>query len=233
MGISIDSIRILDPSDSKSEPLVARFGDWPVYAVRARQSGDRYALGVIRKATMELLTVAEQNGHSRILAQLLAAGGRLADQNVRPHLRRSYPAHFSLIQMVWAYAGWHDSANKQNPPQLSIYIVDPSVYMEVSSGRLDILELLNAPTNLRFWAEINWPSGRVEHYLVDASYNETVRLIAEQVDIPRQNWVIEVIPPMREDQKVFELSDPYVWDDSILWLGITPGGTVRFRQACS
>lgn len=234
MGLSTRSLELVESPTPGLEPMVARFGDQPVYAVRARLDGDRYSADVIGVALMELLSVAERNGHKRILTQLLAAGGSTGDMTVPVYRRRPFPARFALTQMVWAYPTWLEQRKKRSaPPQLSVHIVDPSIYMELASGRLDVLELLTAPADLRFWVEIIWPGGTVEHHVADLSYTYVVRHITSLFNIPLQGWEIEVIPPAREDRDVFKLSDPNVSDDWIVRLGVVPGSTMRFRRASS
>jgi hypothetical protein len=66
--------------------------------------------------------------------------------------------------------------------------------------------------------------------LIDAAFNTTASLFLTELNIPKQGWEIEVLPPASADQARFRLRDDE-WSD--LWLveiGISPGCTVRFRR---
>ena len=209
---------------------IGRFKNRPVYAVRARENGDTYSLNAIAAATMDLLDLGAQQGYKCILSQLLAAGGTSSDKEYRAYRIRPFPERFSLVQMISAYGRWRLDHDKKSSPQLSIYLPQPEVYLEISSGRFDVLELLTDPYSLRFWVEIIWPAGRSERHLVDTKYNKIVAAVADRFNIPRQGWEIELIPPARKGDNIFKLEDRDIWANWIVELGVVPGSTMRFRR---
>ena len=87
-----------------------------------------------------------------IRMQLLASGGQDDPIKGPRWSARTFPARFALVETVRAWGEWR-RANPAAKCRLALHVVDPSVSREISSGRIDIVELLQ-PGSIRFWAEI-------------------------------------------------------------------------------
>jgi hypothetical protein len=111
--------------------------------------------------------------------------------------------------------------------RLTLYIVDPEVYMDLGSGRIDVAELLNCQ-DVRFWAEIATPSGGVERRLFQEDpQNRTLGNIAADLDISVENWEAEVTPPPDFEREILPLADKC--GKKLEELGVVPGSTLHFR----
>jgi hypothetical protein len=134
-----------------------------VYAVRARSEKDERSLAHIYDASLALFEhVAER--YRCIRMQLLATGGRdklgVSDEDWKV---RNYPERFSFVQTVRAWAAWR----KNNPGvdcRLALHVVLDSVYQDIASGRIDVLELLSC-ADIRFFVEVVSDAGEVERRL--------------------------------------------------------------------
>ena len=209
--------------------LVARVPGVPIYLVRARTDEDEYALGLIADAFEDLLHAASAAGFGVLHTVLIASGGnetRLATQRVDYH-QRPYPAYYSLIQMLRAYAHWR-RANATRTLRIVIYVIDRTVAFELESGRLDITDLLGKDSVLRFWTEARMEGGSLDRRLFGVSEDTKVHAIADALDLPAAGWLVDVVPLPRLGAAVLHRIEE-VADKTLADLDVVPGATIRFR----
>jgi hypothetical protein len=206
-----------------SRHFVGRFGQMPFYSVRARETGDFRSLRVIGEASEELFGTASKDGFERILMQVLGAGG--AKNAASSYNKRPFQPIFSIIESIRAFGRWC-RANPNRHLELIIHVVDESIWREISWGRLDIDELL-ASSDLRFWANIFYPGGRMQRQICLQAYDATFERLARWLGLAPDHWQVEAIP----SAGAF-IEDPVQPLPALLHqtlsAGVVPGATLRF-----
>lgn len=211
--------------------LVARVPDVDVFIVRARTDQDEYALGLIVDAFEDLLDAAWEAGYRIVHTTLIASGGqetRLATGRANYH-QRPYPAYYSLIQMLRTCAAWRMS-HPERALRIIVYVKDRSVSFELESGRLDIAHLLSGDPGLRFWMEARLPGTGLDRRLMSVPESMTIGEVAESLDLPLSDWVVDVVPIPRLGGAVLHRIED-VKGRPIAALDVVPGATLRFRPA--
>lgn len=192
------------------EGYVTRAGSGPLFFVAPRPvRADKRDLRFVPNAMGELLSAAEAAGFKRVRMQLIASG--------------RFPPRFSLAKMVRAFARWW--ASRASDLKVSIHVVDPNVLFNLSTGRLDISELLSAG-DLRFWVQTVTGESASERQLYFASYETPLGELIHELDIPL-SWSMKVSPAPRADdggERIAELTAL-----SLEELGVVPGATLRFK----
>lgn len=223
------SRRLLDRVEAHGKPVlngrkyVARYDGQPVFAIRARADGLR-PLGVIRPASLELFDTAWQDGFRHICMQILATGdsgsGR-SEVDVPP-----FSGLFSLVESVRAFGQWCNS-HPDRPLELILHLVDLPLAMEITSGRLDLQELLSSK-DLRFWAKVIYPDGRVQRQMCQEKENVTLGEMAEWLGMDVTQWQVQPFPQIgaAEDKP----ADLATKKDEPLCHWVIPGGTLRFTS---
>jgi SIR2-like domain len=203
--------------------FVSRFEGHSIFAVRAREKGNERALRVVRDASMQLFDTAWQHGFRRILMQILAAGSEDAPRSGR---HRPFSATSSLVESVRAFGQWCRNDRDQKL-EVAMYVPDRSVYLEITSRRLDLGDLLSS-RNLRFWYKVIYPGGKIRRQMCLAQEHETVGELADWLGLDLTHWEVESIPRVRtaEEAEVVHLSK--ILDEPLSW-HIIPGGTLRFK----
>lgn len=202
---------------------IFRVRDYPAFVVVARDlatDSDYRDARVIREAAAELLKEAAASGFESVNTMLLAAGRH-----------RKFPPYVSLIQMVKAFAAYK-RLNSESTLRLSIYVVDPSVLSLLSSGRLDVIELLGVE-DTRFWVEVWRGPQDVRRCLEFTTDDLPLKCLLEKYDIPGQGWNVQVLPSPIEHQKVLSSleivaaasSSQKEW--TVAGVGLLPGSTLR------
>ncbi len=187
---------------------VARFGEYPIYAVRARTPrSDRHDLRIIFEATEALLDRAWDDGYRRVLMQLLAAGKS-----------REFPTRVPFVQIVRAFAHWR-RRHPRRRLQLALHVLEPEVTDQVSSGRLDVNELLSC-SDIRFWVIIDNRVGLVERRLLQHPGNKTIEEIKEELGIAGEKCDTLVYPRPGE---LVRKREP-----TLESVGVVPGSTLVF-----
>lgn len=223
----------VDPRREAPEPIsryVAVFRAQHVFAVRARSERDERGLQHIYRASRELFREAGKLGYGRVLMQLLATGGRetrAEDTQLEAWRARTFPERFSFIQIVRAFSDWLEGARK-GELCLAIHLVAPTVYREIASGRLDVLELLSC-RDTRFWAEVQAGAELLERRIFQLDPNTPLREVVDELDLPRDGWQVEVLPaPNLLDPSAQDRALEHLLDTALYRLGIVPGSTLRF-----
>jgi hypothetical protein len=191
-----------------------------VFAVRARSDLDERSLSHIYDAALALFDYVG-NRYRVIRLQLLAAGAK-------PQGRadvRTYPERFSFVQIVRAWAAWRDSHPK-SPCRLAIHVILDSIYQDIASGRIDVLELLSCK-DIRFFVEIVSSTGEVERRLFQKMPHDTLQRIVDSLGLSAKHWTLEVSPPRTFGPQP---KLPELLDLTLQQLGIVPGSTLHFRR---
>jgi hypothetical protein len=200
-------IETLQPDPVDGYDHVWRYDESPLFCVVAREEDDVRDVRCISRALGELCDVASGLGYRLARVQLLSAGPG-----------RDFPPRLSLVEMVRGYAEWRRRTGTDF--SIAVHLVDPNLLYELTTGRIEVLELLTCP-DVRFWVEIVMPSGELERHLQHCLPDARVAEIAERFAIP-PTWNHEVgPPPSREEQP---LPEP----KTIASIGVVPGSTLRF-----
>ena len=210
----------------KVNDYLAQWGHHPVYAARARDENDRPRLSDVYPASKVLFEhVAEH--YNRIRMQLLAVGSKKTDEkSTREYDRRNYPERFSFIQTVRAWAAWR----KKNPKvdcRLALHVVVDSVYQDIASGRIDVLELLSCE-DIRFFVEVVSETGEVERRLFQEMPNWTLADLIKDLQLSPSHWTVKVTPPPGVEDRWLELNSETL-EQTLQELGVVPGSTVHFH----
>ena len=208
-------------------PYLGLFPDRHVYAVRARSDLNERTLSDIYKAALALFEHRYRPSarpYDCIRMELLAARG--TDKQEGTGDCRTYPERFSFVQIVRAWAYWRD----QHPKvacRLALHIVLESVYRDVASGRIDVLELLSCK-DIRFFAEIVSDTGEIERRLFQDMPKERLCSIVERLGLSPEHWKLQVTPPPSLEPVEYPLSARL--DFTLQDLGVVPGSTLHFRR---
>jgi hypothetical protein len=211
--------------------LVGLYPAEAVYAARARSDDDERNLQSVFDAARQVFELAGPR-HRRIHMQLLGAGGVDAadEQGAAPWEARSFPERFSFIQIVRAYGAWRRE-NPSEPCTLVLHVVSHPVLVELTSGRIDVAELLGCP-DVRFFAEIVFPAGEMQRRVFQKAGDASLRDVVRELDLSPDGWVVDVSPPPDPGGTV-RLAVPERLDASLESLGVVPGSTLHFHRAPS
>lgn len=208
-------------------PYLGEFEGRSVFAVRARSEKDERSLAHVYDASLALFDAVAPH-FRRIHMQLLATGGE--DKRDVPMAKwkvRSYPERFSFVQTVRAWGDWRRK-HPRAPCSLEICVVNDAVWLDIASGRIDVLELL-ACTDLRFFVEAVGADGRLERRLVQTGPQVEIGELVADLQLWAPSWQMKVTPPPGSDEPVFEDLDAPLLPRSLQSLGVVPGSTVHFR----
>jgi hypothetical protein len=215
-----------DQPEQRSEYL----GEYPgkhVFAIRARTESDERELSHIHDASLDFFQRVAPR-YQRIRMQLLATGGvDKLDSTSSAWRVRNYPERFSFIQTVRAWGEWrraHPDANCQ----LAIHVVLDAVYLDIASGRIDVLELLSC-SDLRFFVEVIADGGEIERRLLQMLPQTAIDDLIAQLQLSPDCWTLEVTPPPSlEPQPPNPLRSRS--GETLQSLGVVPGSTIHFRR---
>jgi len=193
-----------------------------VYAVRARSDLDERSLAHIYDAALALFKHVTES-YNCIHMQLLAAGG--ADKYEARADIRTYPERFAFVQIVRAWATWRND-NPNASCRLALHIVLASVYQDIASGRIDVLELLSC-RDIRFFVEIVSHTGEVERRLFQNMPDDRLGPLVQGLGLSPQHWTMELTPPasLQPQPPLRERLDLTLHE-----LGVVPGSTLHFHR---
>jgi len=229
-----------EPPQSEPPPLlrprvlskfVGEYEGKHAFAVRARREReDTKDLLQVRQAARALFEVAAPR-YACLRMQLLASGGN--DETVDPtqplYSVRVFPARFAFVEMVRAWGAWRRT-HATSECRLVLHVVDPSVYREVQSGRIDVPELLLC-ADLRFAAEIIDDGTLVERRQFKKDEETPLDVIVGELDLSAPHWTVEVSPLTGIDETAGRQPVTGNGSRSIRELGVVPGSTLHFRRA--
>jgi len=209
-------------------PYLCEFGDSAVIGVRARAEGsDVRNLSCIYDASLALFEHAAAR-YRCIRMQLLSTGGVDKFDATAPSYELSnFPERFSFIQTLRAWTAWRKS-NPRRRCRLVLHVVLDTVYQDIASGRIDVLELLSC-ADVRFFVEVLQDNGEVERRLFQTTSDLTLAAIAGDLQLPSAQWQVRVSPPPAFDDRWFELNAQTL-QLSLLSFGVVPGSTLHFKR---
>jgi hypothetical protein len=105
-------------------------------------------------------------------------------------------------------------------------LVDPSIWFNIFSGRLDILELLRTD-DIEVVTVMQNPDGTTTRQYRIVRPTDTLQSVAKSVHVPLKGWAAEVLPPPTTDRASIRLLDDRA-KSSLDELGAVPGSTIRF-----
>jgi hypothetical protein len=228
-----------EPPQSKPPPLssprmlskwVGEYEGKHAFAVRARrENDDTKDLSQVRRAALKLFEAATPR-HACLHMQLLASGGKdnVKDPTQPRHSIRVFPARFAFVEMVRAWGEWR-RAHRTSGCRLVLHIVDPSVYREIQSGRIDVLELLLC-VDLRFAAEIIDGGVLVERRQFKKHEETPLDEIVSELNLSAPHWTFEVSPLTGIDETAGRKPVMDYGARCIRDLGVVPGSTLHFRR---
>lgn len=208
-------------------PYLGVFADRHVYAVRARSEKDERSLSHIYEASLALFERVGQD-YRCIRMQLLATGGKdkIGVSDVEWKVR-NYPERFSFGQTVRAWAAWRKKNSSVNC-KLALHVVLDTVYQDIASGRIDVLELLTCE-DIRFFVEVVSEVGEVERRLFQEMPDLTLGTVVESLQLSAAEWTMKVTPPPSLDDRWLDLN-PEALTQTLQTLGVVPGSTVHFHR---
>lgn len=203
------------------------FADLHVYAVRARSEKDERSLSHIYEASLALFERVGQD-YRCIRMQLLATGGKdkIGVSDVEWKVR-NYPERFSFGQTVRAWAAWRKKNSSVNC-KLALHVVLNTVYQDIASGRIDVLELLTCE-DIRFFVEVVSEVGEVERRLFQEMPDLTLGTVVESLQLSAAEWTMKVTPPPSLDDRWLDLNLETL-TQTLQTLGVVPGSTVHFHR---
>lgn len=211
--------------DRLVSPYLGRFGDLPVFAVRARTESDERSLAQVHHASVALFEqVAPQ--FRCIHMQLLASGGQ---DKVDPATWkvRNFPERFSFIQTVRAWASWR-RVHPLVDCRLVLHVMADSVFRDITSGRIDVLELLSC-IDIRFFAEVLGDRGELERRLFQTMPDVRLEAVARDLQLVSGRWEAKVTPPPEVADVWHALGDETL-HQTLQDFGVVPGSTLHFRR---
>lgn len=165
--------------------------------------------------------------YRRIRMQLLATGGTDKHDASQPRWKmRTYPERFSFIQTVRAWAKWRDHHPKLDC-RLALHVVLDSVYLDIASGRIDVLELLSCK-DIRFFVEVVSETGEIERRLLQMMPETKLDEVVGYLRLSRDHWTVELTPPPSLEKPSESLRERLKL--TLLQLGVIPGSTLHFRR---
>jgi hypothetical protein len=208
------------------------FADSHLYAVRARSEKDERSLSHIYDASLALFDRVSEDCRC-IRMQLLATGGKnkigVSDEEWKV---RNYPERFSFVQTVRAWACWRKkNSNSRVCRKLALHVVLDSVYQDIASGRIDVLELLTCE-DIRFFVEVVSEAGEVERRLFQEMPDYTLGTMVKDLQLSATQWTMKVTPPPSRDECELHLT-PEILAQTLQTLGVVPGSTVHFHRTTS
>ena len=225
------------PTPRMLSQFVAEYEDRHAFAVRARKPDDTKDLLQVRSAALELFKIAAPR-YKCLRMQLLASGGN--DRGVVPgqplYDARVFPTRFAFVEMVRAWGEWR-RAQPSCDCRLALHIVDASVYREIQSGRIDVLELLLCQ-DIRFWAEVIEGESLVERRQFKRDENNTsLGDLVEELGLSLEHWEFEVSPLTGIAENTGRAALTAIQGDgcahverSLRKLGVVPGSTLHFHR---
>ncbi len=193
------------------------------YAVAARNPNRHgraaRSLEYLHPAVSALLDRVWNDGFEVVHMQLLAAG-RL----------QIFPPTWSLIETARAFGQWR-RRHPSRQLRLFVYVLDPLVLFNVSTGRLAFHELLSVDT-ASFWLEVVRAGNKVMRIPVQYACQTLLGEVLDEFRIPRSpEWHVWVRPAPRRMTANEPSSTQDLAEQPLTSLGIVPGSTLAFVDA--
>ncbi len=152
---------------------------------------------------------------------------RVVMQQIYSGKRSLFPDRLALAQIARAFGYWK-RVQPKSTFELELHTWKPTIYQELASGRLDLIEMLSSD-DIRFWAEIVESDGAVERRLFHEEPGFEIRALLERLEAPADGWTLEVSPAPSPDLELRPARE--CLDDSLIELGVVPGSSIVLRRA--
>ena len=178
---------------------------------------DVYDLRLIPKVCKQFLTTAAGRGF--VTARLMIiAGGPSAP----------FPPLHASIQMARGIRDWFGT-NPQAKLRVVVHLVDPGVWFNIQSGRLNLLELL-ANETVQAVVLVQNPDGTASRQYRLVGPSDTAVDLAATVHVPLKGWTTEIRPSPVWEAVLFQLNSDEA-RTPLFNLGLIPGSTVLFARS--
>jgi len=214
----------IDQNDFKwvSDHVLARFRQGskcsPYYGIVARSENpsamDKQDLRIFPRCCDAFLTEAEKQEY-RVARLMIVAGGPSSP----------YPPLHAAIQTIRGIRDWYRS-HPLSKVRVVLHLVDPNIWFNISSGRLNLVELLQCD-DFQIVTLIANPDGTTSRHYRIVSKTDTLISIADSLAVPIEGWAAELLPPPTHMWEHILLNDAAA-QLPLLDLGTVPGSTLRF-----
>jgi len=109
-----------------------------------------------------------------------------------------------------------------------LHVVADSVFREIASGRIDVLELLSC-TDSRFFVEVVGERGEPERRLFQTMPEVSLAHVAEDLQLAPGMWQAKVTPPP-DIQDAWHALDDATLERTLASFGVVPGSTLHFSR---
>ncbi len=194
-------------------------GSSRVAAIRPWKDERTRDLNLLRELLPKALRWASGNGIQHLHLPLIGGGAS-----------RHFPASVPLSIIVRAHRQWCETHD--TPIRLTVHLIEPSAVFELTSGRLNLAELI-AVEDLRFWVEFDGTDGsgsddgRFLREPLIARESESLARVAGVLGLPTpEQWEMRAEPAPDRDASWLPVSA----STPLCELGLTVGGTLRVRR---
>jgi len=140
-----------------------------------------------------------------------------------------------LAEIVRAWGRWQRTVSpsaKSSLRTLSLHVINPAALFELTSGRVDVVELLTS-TDVRFWLEITSSEGQlVDREPLFRPETETISKLAKSLhlNLDTCTWEVEPAPDVPNAKSAkSEQRYSIAPESTIREAGVLPGSTLRVR----
>jgi hypothetical protein len=193
----------------------------PYYGLVARttsaENPDVNDLRIIPSVCKRFFSAVRDRGFKTARLMIIAGG---------PHA--PFPPLHAGIQMARGIRSWFREQAQANL-RVVVHLVDPSVWFNIESGRLNLHELL-ANDSFQVVVLVQNPDGTASRQYRLIREADTVITLAATVHVPLSGWEAEIQPSPIRGAFAFPLSSDAA-RSRLFDLGLVPGSTVRFAVA--
>jgi hypothetical protein len=147
---------------------------------------------------------------------------------------RTFPPSQTALQMVRGWARWSAAATPP-APDLSLYVVSPTILQDLDSGRLDLQSGLD-PDVVDFWLDVVTRDEDEHRFRVVERVTSSLRAMLADRHVRHPDWALTLTPAPSLDWDGWTLRGVDAWersvggDLSLETFGILPGSTLRVTE---
>jgi len=191
-----------------------------VAAIRPWKTVQSRDLNMLRKLLPAALNWAVRKNIQHLHVPVIGAGAS-----------RHFPAAVALSIIIREHKRWRES--RGSTLRLTIHVLDATAVFELTSGRLNVPELL-ASDDLRFWVEFESSVGEVVtdesrflHEPLIVSESMPLTALAKLLGLPNpERWEMRAEPLPQRDAAWVPVSD----GTQLHYVGLSVGGTLKVRR---
>ncbi len=176
---------------------------------------------------------SEASRDIRLIPRLLGDAFAWAEKNNIQHLRmpllgggksRHFPPAVILSMIVREHRSWRSDLD--HTLRITIHLIDRDARFELTSGRLNISELVNAE-DLRLWIKVRG-SRHVPVEPIIVPEKTTLKGLAKTIQLPNPHtdWEAFVSPAATVDDSSIDIDK----EDTLADLGVISGGSITFQH---